>query len=263
MQKALVAVFALATGCVSAVTEEDEAPTVDLDAVHDSESDVADGKADSASTQTVFLNFGGARITDGITCSHAPSNCSRLVSGTQDLAPFTLSTDWDRGAVVAAITRCVGMYFDDMNTRFVTTRPASGDYTMIVIGAIRGSQLGYEDKKGPYGLAPIDCGNSNKNDIGYLILEDDINPDFMYMCRSIAHELGHTWGMRHTYGANAVSNGRVDMMCGTAECMDAAASGAAKWDVVNRPMATEERACDWSYEQNTYARLMDTLGVAD
>jgi hypothetical protein len=253
----LLLVAALA-GCATDVTADD-VPGIDLDAELPPES--GDGKADSASTQLVFLNFGGARITGGYTCSDAPSNCSRMVSGTQDFAPFTLSDQWDRGKVVAAITQCVGMFFADMNVRFVTTRPAAGPYTMMMIGAIYPTQLGFETNAGPYGRAPVDCGNSNKNDIGFLLLQDSVDPDFYFMCRSIAHELGHTFGMLHTSGENTVANGRVDMMCESGECGDAAATGAAKWDVINRSMPTEVTACDGTSRQNTYARLMDVLGA--
>lgn len=251
-------VVAVLAGCVTDAATV--APGIDLEA--EPSTDPGDGgKADSASTQVVFLNYGGARIHGG-DCSDAPSNCSSLVSGTQDLAPFTLSNEWDRPAVVAAITRCVSMFFDDMDIRFVTTRPAGGAYTMMMIGAIYPTQLGFPTNgSGPYGRAPVDCGNANKSDIGFLLLESDTNPDFYYMCRSIAHELGHTFGMVHTSGEAAVHAGRVDMMCESGNCGEAAATGAAKWDVLNRAMPTEVTACDGTQRQNTYARLMDTLGV--
>jgi len=220
-----------------------------------------DGKADGAG-QVVFLNFGGARIHHGDSCSDAPNNCSSLVSGTQDFAPFTLDQQSDRGKTVAAITSCVGQFYDDMNLSFVTTRPRGGNYTMMMIGAIYPTQLGFQQNgQGPYGRAPVDCGNSNKNDIGFLLLENDINPDFYYMCRSIAHELGHSFGMQHVHGANTVTGSRVDMMCESDECRNAAASGAVKWDTINKSMPSDTTACDGSDQQNTYARLMDTLGV--
>jgi hypothetical protein len=227
-----------------------------------SDEDVAldDGKSD-ASAQVVYLNFGGDRLTGG-NCSDAPTNCSSLVAGTQDFAPFAVSDEWDRAKVVAAITSCVGMFFDDMNVRFVTTRPASGAYSMMMIGAIYPTQLGFpQNGQGPFGRAPVDCGNDNQRDIGFLLLEDDVNPDFYFVCRSIAHELGHMFGMVHTRGPNAVHDTRVDMMCETAECFDPVIAGSANWDTVNRAMTSEVEACDGSSTQNTYARLMDNLGV--
>jgi hypothetical protein len=255
MKQLLVLTLVLA-GCTD-VTEP-AAPDFDLDAPPLDES-ATDGKADTASTQTVFLNFAGGRIRSG-NCSDAPTNCSHLVAGTQDMAPFTLSNEWDRGKVVAAVTRCVDMFFDDMDVRFVTTRPASGAYTMIMIGAIYPTQLGFANDTGPYGRAPVDCGNRNKSDVGFILLQDDVNPDFYYMCRSIAHEVAHTFGMVHTGGANTVVGGRVDVMCESEECHAAAANGSAKWDTMNRAMGSD-RACDGTSKQNTYARLMDTLGV--
>lgn len=258
MRNACLLVLAIA-GCATDVTS-DGAPELDLDA--DAELAAGEGKADSAATQVVFMNFGGARITGG-DCSDARSNCSALVAGTQDFAPFTLSDQWDRPKVVAAITRCVGMFFDDMDVRFVTTRPASGNYTMMMIGAIYPTQLGFpHNGSGPYGRAPVDCGNANKNDIGFLLLEGDVDPDFYYMCRSIAHELGHTFGMVHTGGENTIIGDRVDLMCETDACRNAAAAGTVKWDTINRSMPSEVAACDRTQRQNTYARLMDTLGVA-
>lgn len=254
---ALASTFALLSACVTDVTT---APEIDLEAGALDEP-AADGKADSATTQTVFLNFAGGRLHNG-NCSDARSGCSSLVAGVQDFTPFTLSDEWDRGAVVGAVTRCVDMFFDDMDVRFVTTRPAGGDFTMIMIGAIYPTQLGFPmNGNGPYGRAPVDCGNRNRNDIGFLLLEDDVNPDFYYMCRSIAHEVAHTFGMIHTRGENTIVNGRVDVMCESDDCRAAAARGDAKWDVINRPMPTDGDACDGTSRQNTYARLMDTLGV--
>lgn len=254
----VLAFAALVGACVTDVTDE-ASPDFDLDGPALDEGG-SGGKADSASTTTVFLNFGGGRIHSG-NCSDAPSNCSSLVAGTQDLAPFTVSADWDRPKVVAAITRCVGMFYDDMDVRFVTTRPDAGPYTMMMIGAIYPTQLGFAvNGQGPYGRAPVDC-NGNKNDIGFLLLEDDLNPDFYYMCRSIAHEVAHTFGMVHTTGENTIANGRVDVMCESGECGNAAANGSVKWDTINRSMPSEVRACDGTTRQNTYARLMETLGV--
>jgi len=254
----LLAIAMLAAGCVTGVTDEDS-PDVDLDgpALGD---DGDGGKADGAG-QMVFLNFGGGRIHSG-NCSDAPSNCSSLVSGTQDMAPFTVSDQWDRPKVVAAITRCVAMFYDDMDVRFVTTRPTGGSYTMMMIGAIYPTQLGFGvNGQGPYGRAPVDCNNSNQSDIGFLLLEDDVNPDFYYMCRSIAHEVAHTFGMVHTTGENTITGSRVDVMCESGECGGAAANGSVKWDTINKSMPSEIRACDGTNRQNTYTRLMETLGV--
>ncbi len=241
--------------CMRAVTLVMLTACVSVDEPHE----LDDGKSDGAG-QLVYLNFGGDRLHTG-NCSDAPSNCSNQIVGTQDLAPFTLSNEWDRGKVVAAITSCVDQFYADMKVRFVTTRPTGGDYSMMMIGAIHASQIGFPDGQGPYGRAPVDCGNRNKRDIGFLILEDDINPDFYYMCRSIAHEVGHMFGMVHTRGPNTIHGTRVDMMCETAECVNAAAGGTIKWDTVNKPMQSEVEACDGTDTQNTYARLMDTLGV--
>lgn len=257
LHPSLLATLLVVSACATDVTADD-APDFDLDGAATT-APPDDGKADGA-TQVVFLNFGGARLTSG-DCSDAPSNCSSLVAGTQDLQPFTVSDQWDRPKVVAAVASCVGQFFDDMNVRVVTSRPSGGSYTMIMIGAIYGSQLGFTDGAGPYGRAPVDCGNSNKNDIGFILLEGDTNPDFYFMCRSIAHEIGHTFGMLHTHGETAVHNGRVDMMCEHGNCFDALGAGA-RWDTVNRDMLVEGgQACDGRSTQNTYARLMETLGV--
>ena len=223
------------------------------------EDESAAALSDAPGTQTVFLNFGGARVHHG-NCSDAPSNCSSLVSGTQDLQPFTLSDEFDRGKTVAALTQCVREFYTDMNVRFVTDRPTRDDYTMIVIGAIYPTQLGFAEGGGPFGRAPLDCNNSNRNDIGFILLQDDIRPDLYYTCRSIAHELGHSFGMLHTQGAAAYSSGRVDAMCDTDECHQRAANGE-PWDFVNAKMETESRACDYTYEQNTYGALLESLGV--
>ena len=80
------------------------------------------------------------------------------------------------------------------------------------------------------------------------------------MCRSIAHELGHSFGLLHTTGSATIDGSRVDMMCEHGDCVNAAATGTAKWDTVNRKMTKEVSGCGGS-TQNTYAKLMETLGV--
>lgn len=258
MRAALLLLFFTLTACAPAGSEVAR-PVGDDDEIMALTSE-SDGKADTG-RQLVFLNFGGARITHGASCSDAPRNCSALVSGTQDFQPFTVSDQWDRPKVVAAITKCVGQFFSDANVDFVTTRPAQGPYTMMMIGAIYPTQLGFaQNGSGPYGRAPVDCGNRNKNDIGFLLLEDDVDPDFYYMCRSIAHELGHTFGMVHTKGPNTIAGTRVDAMCEEADCMQRAAAGQ-PWDFQNKKMEAEVRACDGTNEQNTYGKLLETLGV--
>jgi len=258
MTTRLAVIAVLLAGCATDVTSN-EGPSIDLDGPALDESGVG-GKADGTG-QVVFLNFGGARLHGGHDCSDAPNNCSSMVVGEQDFAPFTVSDQWDRPKVVAAVTRCVSQFFADTNIRFVTSRPHSGSYTMMMIGAIYPQQIGFETG-GPYGRAPVDCGNSNKNDIGFLLLQDDVDPDFYYMCRSIAHEIGHSFGMVHTTGTSPIVGDRVDVMCESRECMEAAASGAARWDTINHSFPTEVAACGGGHTQNMYARLLATLGVA-
>src|SRR6185295_19564613 len=93
-------------------------------------------------------------------------------------------------ALILAKLRAVYARWD---VTFVTTRPASGDYTMIVISATGGTN---------HGVGPLDCDNANKNDIAFVYRTDETSADFT--ARAAAHELGHTFGLAHVKSRNDV-----------------------------------------------------------
>ena len=139
----------------------------------------------------VFLNFDGAKLSTGQ--SNSINNSTGLLTqSTLDYLPQTWGSA-GRDKTIKDILTELKLLYQNYAVEFVTTRPTSGDYTMVMIG---GSGDGCK-KGGPgtVGIAPLDCKNSNKNDI-VLVFGAKLSS-----ARSIAmvaaHEMGHSFGLEH------------------------------------------------------------------
>jgi hypothetical protein len=143
--------------------------------------------------QIVFVDFSGPRISSCANyCSNAPTNRSWVIgavfkTSAVDFAPYPSSSG--RSAILGFLRRA---YAGD-NVSFVTTRPAAGPYSMIVISS----------SKGPHhGVAPLDCHNGNRNDIAFVYSISDNSVGFIE--RAAAHELAHTFGLAHVTGSSDI-----------------------------------------------------------
>src|SRR5512142_1063573 len=84
-------------------------------------------------THTVFVNFDGVTLTKG-NCNDATTNCTSLVVQDQTVVPPWLDGNADRANDIAAIMTVARTAVAPYSIDLVTTRPASGDYKMIVVG---------------------------------------------------------------------------------------------------------------------------------
>ena len=148
--------------------------------------------ADPSYRLKIYLNFEGAQLTRGQ--SNAKNNSTGLITGSSLAYP---SQSWssmggkDKGMkdVITEIRLLLG----DYAVEFVTTRPTSGDYTMVMAG---GSGDGCKKGgAGTVGIAPLDCKNANKNDI-VLVFGDKLS-SAKKLAFVIVHELGHSFGLEH------------------------------------------------------------------
>jgi len=147
----------------------------------------------------VYLNFDGATLTAGQ--DDARTNKTGLVAGTLEypaMAAWTKLGGRDKG--IAAVVEELKLIFEKMAVDFVTTRPSSGDYTMAVIG---GTGQGVQGGGEAVGISPLDCKNSNKNDI-VLIFGDKIAGTAKENAFVIAHELGHSFGLEHVEDTKSI-----------------------------------------------------------
>jgi hypothetical protein len=146
--------------------------------------------------QVVFVDFDGPTLTDCDDCSSAENNQSLIVGyafGTSsvELAPYT--SESGRAAILAELQSIYSAY----NVQFVTVRPESGPYTMLVITPTIWAH---------HGIGPLDCDNANKSDIAFVFYTSDSRfyPTWAKVAQAGAHELGHTFGLDHVTDSSEV-----------------------------------------------------------
>ena len=156
----------------------------------------------ATATQIIFLNFGGGTIngcpSTNRYCSDATTNRSWLVNNagrtSVQLAHYPLA---DR----AAVTSYVAQRYAPYNASVVSTRPTSGSYTMVMVSSGASSFIGSVGTYGYRGQAPVDCWNSNKNDIAFLFTN---NIGGASLANGLSHEAGHSFGLVHITTASDI-----------------------------------------------------------
>ncbi len=137
-------------------------------------------------TQVVFVNFGGPVVRNcAAPCSDAPTNRTFIIGqylkrSQVDFAPFA---DAPRRTAIVSFLRT---WFARYDIRFTAKRPLSGPYTMAVVTPSFAPN---------HGIAPLDCGNTNRSDIAFVFRTGTSSAHFL--AQEIAHELGHSFGLAH------------------------------------------------------------------
>jgi hypothetical protein len=178
----------------SALEEACEFPLqADVDGLGQSTYALADG-----TPQVVYVNFDGPFIQHCAGCSESQTNRS-LVMGHLGHANGYQFQPYTNTARKTAILHHLRNYFAAWHVTFTTTRPASGPYTMAVVSP---STI----TTGSHGIAPLDCGNRNRNDIVFVYRANNTRrfPNAALIARAVAHELGHSFGLSHVTGTSQV-----------------------------------------------------------
>ncbi len=164
-------------------------------------------EAELSGTQTVFVNFGAVRICDG-SGEDARANRSFAIcghfgvcGGCKDFA----ATSLDREAVLSKLRS----YYAAYNVSFTATRPASGNYTMLIISPSSGPA---------HGVAALDCGNGSPNGIAFVYRTADsfftniAGGDRAHgVAKASVHELGHSFGLGHLGTGSSASVDHMDV----------------------------------------------------
>jgi MYXO-CTERM domain-containing protein len=147
------------------------------------------------STPTVlYVNFDGATITK-ISGSDASKNGSFIGGGT--IPAFS-----GDAAMRAQIVTLIKQLYSAYNIQIVTSRPASGDYDMALVGGTP-AHLGLNYPSGVVGVAPMDCGNQMPRDIAFIFaqsLESIVGGSMLAQrtAETAAHESAHSYGLPHS-----------------------------------------------------------------
>jgi hypothetical protein len=185
--------------------------------------------------QVLFINYGGVTITKA-TNDGSPSNddatqnrswIPNVGAGATvtipafDPNPYVTPTDAATDTpqeVRDVIVNKVKEWLAPYNVQIVTARPSSGRYSMIVVGGAKANVVTGTGVADAVGVASLDCGNDNQNNIGYAFTLDvqpattsqaDKQVAQLLVAQVIAHEAGHTFGLEHV---NSPMPSAVDVM---------------------------------------------------
>ena len=153
--------------------------------------------------RVVYLNFDGVTLTASETSDDATTNTSGILSAaiaagqTRTIAPFNVNDLSSTGGLTRSqiISRVVSdMYASHApyNIEFVTERPASGNYSMVVFGGTCQSVAG---ESGCAGIALLDCGDYMPNNITFAFPGDLRVAD---LASTASQEEAHAFGLAHT-----------------------------------------------------------------
>lgn len=161
--------------------------------------DAADAAPACANGRVVFLNFEGQALTDATTSDAAQNKASwmQIASGT---APPYHQGSATRVAEIQAVVDGVRAQLSSFPVTVVTTRPAAGEYVMIVYGGVA-SQVGSR-----FGAAvqELDCADAVRNDVAWVA--DAVTPTQRVVNFSVG-AIGFGLGLTATTDPN-------DCMCG-------------------------------------------------
>jgi MYXO-CTERM domain-containing protein len=205
----------------------------------------------------LFLNFDGATITrgsdnPGLNRSFIPNSASTVIPPFDD---SRVAMFYTRAAAINEVVKYSNGFYANYNVHIVTTRPASGRYSMFMVG---GTATLVGSGGSVVGIAPLDCGNANESNVGFAFSASLIpsnrtslnsaNNALRQLAITIVHEAGHAYGLEHT------SN--------TADIMyPSVAQGQASFANTAASFAQPPSRCSNGTTQNTGALLATNIGV--
>jgi len=133
----------------------------------------------------IYLNYGGASIDRGYEAGE-----SFVLCNDQANIPGAGFSAADENTVT---TRVAAMFAEkSMAVDVVDTAPVTGSYTMIVVGGSL-ADLGCAEQENVKGIAPLDRGNANASDIGFVFTKFDSATETV--ATAAFTQAGHTLGV--------------------------------------------------------------------
>ncbi len=217
--------------------------------------------------QVLFLNFDGATIkrVDKTANDDSSINTSAIVDtvsvGQTIVFPAFDSTpyapDFTDATARTFIVDKVKTWYEQYNVFVTTTRPASGRYTMLMVGGSVGTFL--VNPGASVGIAPLDCDNQRQLNIGFSFAVSVMGaaPTTLMQRQSrlfavamtVAHEAGHTFGLEHV-------NNMIDIMTASVSL------NVTGFLVPANPLTEGNATCGSGTTESTDGRLKLNLGLA-
>ena len=204
-------------------------------------------------TRVVYVNFGGPVIYACPTtayCNDAVARRHHYINQTWHRSSIDFAS-WGTSTQRATVMDFLRTRFAPYRVTFTTTKPASGDYTMLVISS---SKVGTD----PYlrGKTDTDCYptadgaglfNSNHRDIAFVVQVGGVSSSWVK--RYAAHELAHSFGLLHVTSTSDIMQYKSD---------GASFLSTSYYDTVHNPAGYR---CVAGSRQNEPALLTKALGL--
>lgn len=146
----------------------------------------------------VYLAFDGVTLTRSNSSDSATTNTSAIVNSNPEVIPaFSTSSmgstgGLSRSQIIQQVVSDSYALHADFNIEFVTTRPSSGQYSMVVFG---GSCTSVTGQGGCAGIALRDCGDFMASNITFVFPGGLRVGD---LATTAAQEAAHAFGLGHT-----------------------------------------------------------------
>ena len=203
---------------------------------------ISAGPRAPGTTRVLYLNFSGATVyNDQTGCSDAIRGCSFIIGKTGNVSypPFR-GTPTQRQLIVDLVKA----YYEPFDVQIVTQQPASGPYSMNLIG---GTPDVIGVAAGAVGIAPLDCSDLDDHDLSFTFPEAVAN-DPLEVAQTISQESAHAYGLGHT-------NDKTDVMF---PYVQKDSNGFQNFLM----LVPDNTDCTGTGHQNSYQLLMNNVGAS-
>lgn len=194
--------------------------------------------------RALYLNFEGQALTRGR--SDATTNTAEWMNDPNGRAPRYRDNDANRADQITAITDGVRMQLAGFPINVVTTRPATGEYVMVVLGGTA------NQVKSDFGAAVnrLDCDDSRHNDVAWI--SDNVAPT-QHVVNTVLGAVGFGLGM------TAVDDPE-DCMCGwDNNCVSDDANACKLGSPATRDPAARQRCAGAGADQDEVAAIREAF----
>jgi hypothetical protein len=247
---ALVALLAPVTGCEASLGAGSPGDGVQPDAPAGQQQTDSSMQIDStpqaacANGRKLYLDFDGVTIAQA-TDSDATTNKAKWLTNASAAVPAWRAASGTRATDISEIVDGVKARLTGTNIDVVTTRPASAPYVMIVLGGANTANAGTVGTIYSYATSFHDCGDTVKNDLGWV---SDMNGSTNeFVADLVLGAVG--WGL----GLDGTTD-TAGCMCGWANgCSNAAGACTLSASAASSITSGNETACPNNNPQNEVA----------